>query len=91
MNDYKKALESVKNIPKIYLGQEVMTTIGKGIVVNMKMEHNGLYIRPEVSTVTVWFSCADSTNGWVNKEFRLSEIKVNYRKLKLEKIKKLNE
>lgn len=89
MNDYQKALDRVKDIPKIYLGQEVITPIGKGIVVKMKMDYNGLYIQPELSKVVVWFSCAESTNGWVNKEFNLSEIKVNYRKQKLDKIKEI--
>lgn len=89
-SDYEKALESVKNIPKIYLGQEVKTEIGKGIVVKISMDFNGLYIRPEVSEVVVWFSTADAKSGWVSKSFMLSELKINYRKEKLLKIKKFN-
>jgi len=86
MTDYKKALENVKNIPKIYLGQEVQTPFGNGIVVKLSMDFNGLYLRPEVSEAIVWFSTSDSKGGWVCKSFRLNEIKVNYRKLKLKEI-----
>ena len=90
MTDYEKALESVKDLPKIYLGQEVDTEIGRGIVVHLEMEFNGLYIRPEVSSVVVWFSTSDSKGGWVSKSFKLSDIKINYRKEKLLKLKKLS-
>lgn len=88
-SDYKKGLDSVKNIQKIYLGQEVETSFGKGIVVRMEMDFNGLYIRPECSKVVVWFSCTDSKGGWVSHSFKLSEVKANYRKEKLEKLNEL--
>ena len=83
LTDYEKGLEAVKNIPKVYLGQEVQTPFGKGIIVEMEMDFNGLYIRPEVASVIVWFSTRNSKNGWVTHSFRLNEITVNYRKLKL--------
>ena len=89
MTDYEKALNSVKDIPKFYLGQEVDTEIGRGIIVHLNMDFNGLYIQPEVATAVVWFSTSDSKGGWVNKSFKLSELKVNYRKEKLLKINKL--
>jgi hypothetical protein len=52
----------------------------------MEMDFNGLYIRPEVSEAVVWFSTEDSKNGWVTHSFRLNEITINYRKLKLKQI-----
>lgn len=90
-NDYKNALERTKIIPKIYLGQEVDTPIGRGIIVSMVMEYNGLYIVPERSKAVVWFSTADAKNGWCNKEFNLSELKTlkTNRKEKLEKLNEL--
>jgi len=88
--DYEYALDSVKNIPKIYLGQEVKTPIGKGIVVNIYMSHNGLYLSPDRSKVVVWFSTSCSKGGFVNREFNISELKLDYnRKEKLLKIKEL--
>ena len=79
-SDYQKALDLVKNIPKIYLGQEVLTPIGKGIVVRIEMMYNGLYLSPEWSKVVVWFSTSDSKDGWVSHEYNISELTINYRK-----------
>ena len=85
--DYNKALERTKEMIHVYLGQEVRTPIGKGIVVSLKMgEWNGLYISPDDSKVVVWFGVSNSKDGWVNTEFRLSELKINDRQEKLKKI-----
>ena len=76
--DYEKALEVVKNLPRFYLGQEVQTeNDGKGIIVDLKMEFNGLYISPERSKAVVWFSTSKAASDgttWVNSEYKLSEI-----------------
>jgi hypothetical protein len=53
MTDYKKAIEIVKNIPKFYLGQEVLTKFGKGIIIELNMPANGLYITPEQASFVV--------------------------------------
>lgn len=89
MTDYEKALNKVKNIPKIYLGQEVKTPIGKGIVVKIEMEFNGLYIIPERSIAVVWFSTSDAKCGWVCNNYKFSELQINFRKEKLQKINSL--
>lgn len=89
MNDYEKALDAVKYMPRLYLGQEVKTPIGKGIIVKINMHFNGLYISPQTSTAVVWFSTMEAKDGWVNKEFRLSELEINFRKEKLQKINRL--
>ena len=86
LTDYKKELIHVKDIPKIYLGQEVKTEIGKGIVVKIEMHFNGLYLSPESAMCVVWFSTSSSKSGWVSRSFRISEVKPNYRKEKLLKI-----
>lgn len=91
MESYAKALELTKNMPKVYLGQEVKTPIGKGIVVKIEMQYNGLYIMPERSSAVVWFSTDNSKEGWICKEFFLTELQINYRKEKLENLKNVQE
>ena len=89
LSDYEKQIINVKKIPKVYLGQEVETDIGNGIIVSLDMEFNGLYLSPESARCVVWFSTSDSKDGWVSKSFKLSELYINARKDKLEKIKEL--
>lgn len=76
MRTYASELESMDKLPKFYLGQEVVTPIGKGIIIRMEMPSNGLYLSPEKSTATVWFSTEAAQQGWVQKEFALDELKV---------------
>ena len=76
-SDYEKALEIVSFIPKFYLGQEVETVDGVGIIVKLEMLHNGLYVSPERSTAVVWFSTEKAvSNGtrWVSSIYSLSEL-----------------
>lgn len=86
LSDYEQALIRVKDMPKIYLGQVVKTPLGKGIAVRLEMEYNGLYINPERSYVEVWFSTVGAKCGWVSHTYKLSELKINDRKEKLEKL-----
>jgi hypothetical protein len=74
--DYEKALHIASVIPRFYLGQEVQTKDGKGIIVKVEMEWNGLYISPERSRAVVWYSTADTQCKWVNKEYTLNELNV---------------
>lgn len=74
MTDYDKALKAVEGLSHFMLGQEVMTPIGKGIIVSLEMPSNGLYLSPQKATAVVWFSTQTSQNGWVQKEFPLSEL-----------------
>ena len=74
MTDYEKSLENCKTIPKFYLGEEVETPIGYGIIVNLILQHNGLFIDSGYPIVVVWFSVADSKDGFVNRSFNISEI-----------------
>lgn len=91
MSDYSKAIEQTKLMPRFYLGQEVETPIGKGIIVHIQMEWNGLYIQPERSGAVIWFSTSCSKNGWVSKEFKLSDLKTNLKSERRNKLQKLNE
>jgi hypothetical protein len=74
MTDYEKAKINACSIRQYYLGQEVQTKIGKGIIVSLSMECNGLYISPERSKCTVWFGTEGNKEGFVQMEFRLLEI-----------------
>ena len=60
MNSYQKAKNSTLAMPKFYLGQEVETEDGIGIIVKQEMEWNGLYISPKLSSITVWYSTESS-------------------------------
>jgi hypothetical protein len=77
LSDYQKALHIAVVMPRFYLGQEVETKDGKGIIVKLEMDFNGLYISPERSRAIVWFSTKkaflDGTK-WVNASYSLSEL-----------------
>lgn len=89
MTDYQKALRQASLMPRFHLGQEVETPIGKGIIVKLVMPFNGLYISSNISFAVVWFSTSDSKDGWVNREFSLSEIKASLSDIRKEKLLKL--
>mgnify|MGYP001565052076 CR=1 FL=1 len=76
--DYEQQLEHVSTLPEFHLGQEVSTPLGLGIIVELRMPFNGLYLEPERSEVTVWFSTADAKGGWVSRGFGLKEIAESY-------------
>lgn len=71
-----KAFGIASVIPRFYLGQEVQTKDGKGIIVKIEMEWNGLYISPERSIAVVWYSTDDTQCKWVNKQYTLNELNV---------------
>lgn len=75
MRTYASELESMNKLPRFYLGQEVVTPIGRGIIIRMEMPSNGLYLSPEKATAIVWFSTEAAQQGWVQKEFALDELK----------------
>ncbi|MCB9257587.1 MAG: hypothetical protein H6579_10685, partial [Chitinophagales bacterium] len=76
LTDYEKALHIASVMPRFFLGQEVETKDGKGIIVKLEMEWNGLYLSPERSRAVVWFSTANTQNRWVIAGYRLSELNV---------------
>lgn len=88
MSDYQKAIEELNNLPKFNLGEEVDTEFGKGVLVKMEMDFNGLYISPHTTKVVVWYSTDKAfTEGtkWVSKEFRLCDIKKISNKIEVRK------
>ena len=76
MNDYEKALKLLEDMPKYHLGQEVNTPNGKGIIVELNMDHNGLYLVPHRSGVKVWYSNqrAVESDGWITNSYVLTQI-----------------
>ncbi|MCK9446963.1 hypothetical protein M0Q50_08955 [bacterium] len=75
------------NIPKYYIGQEINTIYGKGIIVKLDMPFNGLYIEPERTTVTVWFGTENAGNDgisgsrWVSRAFDIDDVDIRKKKL----------
>ena len=74
-NDYNKSKILASRIPKISLGQEINTPLGKGIVVNSSMPSNGLYLSPERAEITVWYSTEQAKNGWVKQVYSIEELR----------------
>ena len=82
LSDYEKALHIAVVMPRFYLGQEVQTKDGKGIIVQLNMQWNGLYIEPNSSEAVVWYStelAASRTEGgnWVSFTYKLTELSVS--------------
>lgn len=67
-------IEKAKLIPKYFLGQQVTTTEGRGIIVGLSMPTNGLYISPERAQVTVWYGCGNDSQRWVQLTYSISEL-----------------
>lgn len=79
VTDYEKALQIVSTLPRFYLGQEVETKEGTGIIVNLRMQWNGLYIEPNTSEAVVWYSTESAVNSmeggkWVSFTYKLTEL-----------------
>ena len=89
LSDYQRALDSVKDIPQFYLGQEVHTKDGTGIIVKLEMEYNGLYIVPDSSKIVVWYStesAVDRVDGgrWIAYNYTLTELTlINYGRIRV--------
>ena len=82
LSDYQKALHISSVMPRFYLGQEVQTKDGKGIIVDLKMQWNGLYIEPNTSEAVVWYSTESAANrteggNWVSFTYKLTELSVS--------------
>ena len=74
-SDYELALNNISKITKFYLGQEVETPDGVGIIVEMELENNGLYISIESISIVVWYSTSGAKNGKVRWAYKLDEVK----------------
>ena len=76
LTDYQKALHIVSVMPRFFLGQEVKTKDGNGIIVKLEMEWNGLYLSPERSKAQVWFGTRSETTKWISDTYSLKELNV---------------
>ncbi|MDD5651632.1 MAG: hypothetical protein PHF86_14655 [Candidatus Nanoarchaeia archaeon] len=70
----EKNIEKAKLIPKFFLGQQVTTKEGRGIIVELNMPTNGLYISPEQAQVTVWYGCDNDSRRWVQLIYSIFEL-----------------
>ena len=75
LSDYQKALHIASVMPRFYLGQEAQTKDGKDIIVDLKIQWNGLYIEPDTSEAVVWYSTEGS--NWVSFTYKLTELSVS--------------
>ena len=57
-----------------YLGKEIRTVDGTGILIGISVPSNGLYCSPERATYTVWYGTENSQNGWVSREYWKSDL-----------------
>ena len=74
VEDYTAALEAVKKMPRFYIGQEVSTEFGDGILTFFDMPTNGLYISPERTQCVVWYGTSKA-RPFVTHTFNLGEIR----------------
>lgn len=81
MRTYQTEKESVSELPTFALGEEVEASGNRGIIVELKMPSNGLYLSPERAEAVVWFGADNSaqiegvSGRWGQFQFRLSELK----------------
>lgn len=52
---YQKALESVSTLPKYYIGQQIVTKYGIGIITKIEIPTSGLFVYPENTEISVWY------------------------------------
>ena len=74
LTDYEKALRIASVMPRFFLGQEVKTKDGNGIIVKLEMEWNGLYLSPERSKGQVWFGTGNKNTKWLSDTYSLNEL-----------------
>ena len=74
LTEYKKSLFICGNVPRFFLGQEVKTKLGNGIIVGLKMHWNGLYIEPERMIAQVWFGTSNNCTKWISQDFEIKMI-----------------
>lgn len=71
---FENNLEKVKTMPQYYLGQQVTTKEGRGIIVKLEMPTNGLYIEPERTQITVWYGCGNDSEHWAQLTYSIIDL-----------------
>ena len=77
LSDYARSLHQAAIMPRFFIGQEVKTEHGNGIIVSIEMPHNGLYLQPERAEAVVWYGTErafEEGTGWVNFTYKLSGL-----------------
>jgi hypothetical protein len=71
---FEQNCEKAKTIPQYFLGQQITTKEGRGIIVKLEMPTNGLYIEPERTQITVWYGCGNDSERWVQLTYSITEL-----------------
>ncbi len=59
------------------LGRKVQTPDGKGVLIGVEVQSNGLYVECTRNTVTVWYGTGNPDNGgWVQRSYSAREVKL---------------
>jgi hypothetical protein len=75
LSDYTRSLRQTAVMPRFFIGQEVKTEHGIGILVAIEMPHNGLCLQPEKAEAVVWYSKERAVEEkWVSFTYELSEL-----------------
>lgn len=69
--------------------QEVNTEDGRGIIVNIETQFNGLYVEFDSAKATVWYGVKDAVYGpgggkWISREYYLKDLEKWNSELKLD-------
>lgn len=72
--NYEKSLNISRDIPRFYIGQEVQTKNGKGIIVKIEMEWNSFQISPEKIKAQIWFGEGSKRAKWISDSYNLEDL-----------------
>lgn len=77
LSDYTRELRKTAAMPRFFIGQEVKTKHGIGIIVAIEIPCNGLCLYPKRAKAAVWYSREKSFEEgirWVTFAYKLSEL-----------------
>lgn len=61
-------------LPKLYLGQEVRTNNGRGIIVRLSLPTSEQFIYPQNTIIDVWYGVDDKSGEGVSEIFGLENF-----------------
>lgn len=75
-SNYTNSVLNIKKYPKFYIGQEVNSPFGHGIIVELKMPFDDLLVSPESTIATIWYGSEGAKQGHIQKEFPTKDLKI---------------
>lgn len=73
MDKYDFTVEKLKKEPTMYLGQEVKTPYGLGIIVELKFSYDEERVDTKSGMALVW---TGKKTSWPTYEYRLDELEI---------------